>query len=388
MKIRIRKFWIQKYIKLFQLFHPVRKQVLFDSFKGKQYSDNPRAVSEKLHQMFPQYEIVWLMKETGKYKKYIPDYVRLAEYNGKNLREELSKSFCYVTNDSIEIEPVKRKKQLYIQTWHGDRALKKVLYEADDSIACYDEKVTDLCIAGSEKGKEVYQSAFHYHGKILCEGMPRNDILFKDSQRNQEKQVRQMIQAQKSRIKKSVGICEETKVFLYAPTFRDHKKDSFEIPIDLDEVLEVLKKRKGGQWVCLVRAHTGSSIRSHSKQVTDVTEYPDMADLLLITDFFVTDYSASAGDFVLTKKPMILAVSDIEEYAKNDRQLAVNPEEAGYFTAHSQQKLLEMISELSEEDYKNSAEKVTDYFGIRETGSASEKVCRIIHDFYARHNTG
>ena len=42
------------YVSIYSLSHPIKKQVLFESFSGKQYSDNPRAISEKLHDLYPE----------------------------------------------------------------------------------------------------------------------------------------------------------------------------------------------------------------------------------------------------------------------------------------------------------------------------------------------
>ena len=56
---------------------PLEKKVVFDSFKGRQYSDNPRAISEKLHELYPEYKQVWaLTKEKINEPGLLPDYVK------------------------------------------------------------------------------------------------------------------------------------------------------------------------------------------------------------------------------------------------------------------------------------------------------------------------
>ena len=37
------------------------KKALFDSFGGRQYSADPRAVSDKMHELYPDFEIVWFI---------------------------------------------------------------------------------------------------------------------------------------------------------------------------------------------------------------------------------------------------------------------------------------------------------------------------------------
>jgi CDP-glycerol glycerophosphotransferase len=48
--------------------------------------------------------------------------------------------------------------------------------------------------------------------------------------------------------------------------------------------------------------------------VLDVTDYPDMADMLLIADVFVTDYSSSMFDWMSTGRPIVFFVPDLARY--------------------------------------------------------------------------
>lgn len=74
---------------------------------------------------------------------------------------------------------------------------------------------------------------------------------------------------------------------------------------------------------------TGLEVQNSSRSFIDASRYPDMADLMEIADFFITDYSSSAGDFVLRNKPMILATFDRIEYQKNCREFKVPVEAPG-----------------------------------------------------------
>ena len=46
--------------------------------------------------------------------------------------------------------------------------------------------------------------------------------------------------------------------------------------------------------------------------VTDVSRYPDVADLLLIADVLITDYSSLMFDFALTGRPMLFFSYDLD----------------------------------------------------------------------------
>ena len=46
----------------------------------------------------------------------------------------------------------------------------------------------------------------------------------------------------------------------------------------------------------------------------DVTRYPDIADLYLISDVLITDYSSAMFDFAVTGRPMLFFTYDLEHY--------------------------------------------------------------------------
>jgi CDP-glycerol glycerophosphotransferase (TagB/SpsB family) len=102
------------------------------------------------------------------------------------------------------------------------------------------------------------------------------------------------------------------RVVLYAPTWRD----------DRDEMVDYLDLvRFAGELpddtVLLVRGHSrtlayGSDL--HADRLVDVTTYPDVADLMLIADVLVTDYSSVMFDFAATDKPLIFFTPDLAHY--------------------------------------------------------------------------
>lgn len=357
--------------KWYQLTHPMEKQITFISFNGEQYSDNPRAICEKMHQMFPEYRLVWLVKDLE--KNMIPGYVVAKQFSFSRLKKEVSKSFCFVTNCEIWTDFYKRKNQLFIQTWHADRSLKRVLFDARDDVQLYDDKVTDLCIAGSDFGINIFRSAFHYQGEILKKGSPRNDVLVR-----QDDNLR-------TNVKKKIGLHKSEKLLLYAPTFRDHDKSGWQVNVDLKKAVEKLRDVTGDNWKCAVRAHVGAKINGIDESVMELSDYPDMADLLLACDFLITDYSGSSGDFIITGKPMILTLYDIDDYTTWDRGILYDYADAGFIVAHNDCELLAIIENYTADDYKKSTNRLEIFFGLYETGRSSEAVCERMNEHYIRY---
>lgn len=375
----VKSFFVRWYTRLIGLNHPIQKKILFSSFGGAQYSDNPRAISEKLHELFPEYEISWVLNNRDDKTDFVPEYVNIVSGSKWRFFYELATSFCFVTNTPIGISFYKRKKQFFIQTWHGDRGIKKVLYDTDPEgtgmSPVMDNKLTDLAICASDIGEKVYRTAFRYSGRVLKKGMPRNDILLQPNAQIRDK------------ILKKYNLSDDTKILLYAPTFRDYSSNSQEVGVDLAETIQELRNVSKENWVCFVRAHyisAGLSINCDGKTFIDVTKYPDMADLLACVDMLITDYSASAGDFVLRKKPVVLTMFDLEKYNNSCRQFAIDPKEAGFIIAKNQDELNEVIETYSENDYIKSCEQVCKYFNIIETGKSAEEICEIIDEEYCR----
>jgi CDP-glycerol glycerophosphotransferase len=50
-----------------------------------------------------------------------------------------------------------------------------------------------------------------------------------------------------------------------------------------------------------------------------VSDYPDIAELYLVTDVLVTDYSSSMFDFAVTGKPILFYTYDLERYRDHVR---------------------------------------------------------------------
>ena len=371
------KKWVRKsYMYLCYVTRPRRvKSVFFASFRG-QYSDNPRAISECLHRMAPDIKIVWLVK--SKFKQYVPDYVTIVPPTPRIALKAQARASAWVLNyvNQKHFGVYKGRNTFYIQTWHGDRGLKAIGYLSENSksknFSGYDLDGCDLMVAGSDYGVKKARQGLHYEGEVIVEGMPRNDKLVNiDKFGNEAAAVRQCL-----------GIDNNVKILLYAPTYRD-EKGSQQCAIDITSTIASLESN-GEKWICLVRSHSLSkgfaTLNSQLSTLNykDVTSYPDMADLLLIADLLITDYSSCAGDFLLTGKPLVLAHFDRDNYEAQKRSLWVNPEEAGYLVAKNQDELNHILSNLNSYDHPAIADKVNRFYGTKETGRASEAVVRRI----------
>lgn len=372
-KMRLHNAKAVAYTKIYGVTHPIRPQILCASFRGRQYADSPRNISEMLHELHPEIDIIWALNSNDDPYGIIPSYVKKVKYNSKEYYQSLATSFCFIANNEMRPNIAKRKGQYFIQTWHGDRSFKKVLYDdLDDWNDTYranvvrDDAVTDICLAASDYGERVYRSAFRYNGEILRVGMPRNDQLLNVSLEKAEI------------IKKKLNVDTNSKLIMYAPTFRDDKlHESCEV-VDIEALVEWLCSETGDTWKGLYRAHSlGKGIGSNGR-VLDVSDYPDMADLLLISDAVITDYSSVSGDYMLMDRPMVLALFDLDDYTKSSRQLSVSLDEVGLPIAKNMNELHSLMLKSINQKKLLGRDQAMNYYGVTESGDSTRTVVNLI----------
>ena len=338
-----------------------RNTVFFSSFQGKAYSDSPRAISEALHAMDPGIDIVWQLYD----RAGAPDYVRAVRPHTLSALAEIARARCIVDNFNRPVHFLKFADQIYVQTWHGDRGFKKILYDMNDGLKYPDGAQMDLAVSGSDFGTRVFRSAFRYAGEVMQRGMPRNDRLVAPD----EAEIRQ--------IRAKLGIREGERVLLYAPTFRDatvggEQKADF----DIRRALDALEASTGRKWRCLVRAHDLNRGILCGAGATDVSAYPEMSDLLLISDLLITDYSSSAGDYVLLDRPVILYQPDLDAFMKSDREMYFDIRSCPYVRAESGAALMRLLGDFESIPADGSA--VRAFYGVSETGKSAGAVAEWI----------
>ncbi|MDN6291169.1 MAG: CDP-glycerol glycerophosphotransferase family protein, partial [Tetragenococcus koreensis] len=333
--------------------------------------------------MYPDIELVWLFQSPEEKAKVIPDYIRTVKFNSLKSFYELATAKVWIDNFNKPSFLFKGDKQFYIQTWHGDKGIKKILYDVRTQLSdgsylegdLFEENHCDLAIAGSEYGElKHYRSGFNYQGEILKEGSPRNDKLIN---RSDEK-----ITA----VKNKLGIESETRILLFAPTMREsdenarHKVEG----INLEETLDLMEKETGKKWVCLIRAHSSTKSLEGLPQTDrflNVSDFEDMSDLLLVSDILITDYSSSAGDFALLDRLVILFQNDRDEYISKDRKLYFDIDESPYLVALNQEELNGLLCNYYKLDIEKNCKDILSFYGSYETGQASERIAEKIKTF-------
>lgn len=350
------------------------KKIVVCSIKGRKIDDNIRNVTNEL--LNRGYNIVCLLRNDVNVE--MPNGVKRVDYSFLHNAYELATAKIWIDSNFKFAGFRKRKNQLYIQTWHGSIPIKKIGFDLKDKLSLIDKidirknsAGIDLWISNSKISNEVFRNAFLYKGKLFEVGSPRNDIFFRLSEK------------ESAIIREKLGVLG-CKIALYAPTFRDdYRTENFKI--DIEKLRFELSKKFGGDWVILIRLHPFVSkysdcLYDYSEIVKNVSDYPSMQELLVISDLLITDYSSCMFDFALTKKPCILFATDIKEYV-NERGFYFNIRELPFPLAADDDELSEAISSFNDIEYRENVLKFIESIELHEEGTASEVVADYIEKY-------
>ena len=169
------------------------KTVLFVSYHGRGYLCNPKAIHEYMSQCesYRDYQFIWALKKD--HNVDIPN-AKVIRYNSLQFYYYLARSKYWIFNCKMPAYLMKKKNQIYLQTWHGT-PLKRLAHDINigSSATFYRSQVTkdqmtksydidrkkyDYFLSPSAFATGKFISSFQLTpNQILEVGYPRNDFL-------------------------------------------------------------------------------------------------------------------------------------------------------------------------------------------------------------------
>lgn len=361
---------------VFRVF-PIKKNKIFvKNFYGKGFGDSPKYIIDSLLKSKNGYDIVWCVKDSYDF----PMGIRTVSINGfkglvKTIFEQTTAK-VWIDNSRKDRYERKRKGQYYIQTWHGDIGVKKIEGDCLEKIPPLeilnyyaDSKMIDLFVCGNKWFKDRIKERMFYEGECALCGLPRRDIFYSNDM------------LFKNNIRKQIGIPEGAKLLLYVPTFRDKDFKNKQVGgyannLNWNILLEALNHRFGGEWYGLMRLHPHAAKHSRNlvlpQNVINVTEYPDISELMCISDVCISDYSSALFDFAITKKPGFIYAPDKNDYV-DERGYLFTDEELPFTVSTDIKELVSNINKFEMDDYlKRHSSFYNDMIQVCEDGHASE----------------
>ena len=343
-----------------------KKKILFMSFGGQKFDDSPKELYLKMKDdpYFKDYEMVWGFTAPEKYnfdcKKVRVDTVRF-------YREALS-SGIWINNSSVERGlNIKRKKTIEINTWHGT-PLKKIGIDVNENKGTRKrrKKGITLYCAQSEYDRDIFARLFdESKDNFIVADLPRNDALIQYRDEDIE------------RIKKKLEIPIGKKVILYAPTYREFNRDKLNScyikpPIDFAK----WQNKIGEEYVLLFRAHY-EVVKvlgvEKSNFVINVSDYPCLSDLMVVSNLLISDYSSIYFDYSVLEKPMLNFSYDYNEYSKKRGLYLDIKQELGCNVNLNEDSLIEELLSMDQQKYVGYAKKFREKFAPN-AGNACETV--------------
>jgi len=370
------------YKKLFKVagYLPARKKsVIFESFAGKQYSCNPRAIFEYMKENNPDYKMYWSVD-----KRYIKNF------EGRNLNIVprfsiqwlfvMARAQYWVSNSRLPLWVPKPKHTTYLQTWHGT-PLKKLAADMDEvhmpgtNTVKYKNNFLkeasnwDYLISPNAYSSEIFARAFGFQKEMIESGYPRNDVLYNDDEKDNIEGLKQ-----------NFGLPLDKKILLYAPTWRDNQfygKGKYKFDLELD--LNMLREQIGDEYIVLLRMHylvaENFDLTPYAGFAFDFSNYEDIRELYLVSDMLITDYSSVFFDYGNLRRPMIFFVYDIEDYRDNLRGFYFDFEEkAPGPLVKTTEEVIEAIKQAEVTPISDQFEEFYEKFCYLESGVSSKRV--------------
>lgn len=373
------KMWIAR---MFQyglfFFVPIRKnRIMLYAHNQKGYVGNPRAIMEYLLQHEPgKYELIWATIDPESCQEI--QGVKVVGRRSFSYFYYFIRTKYYITNDMADENLIKKKGQIFISTWHGGGAYKKVglstVYENAELAKCFGKWYhrLDYFISSCRKSTLLFSEAFGLETSQFLEiGMPRNDIFFREYGQISEK------------VRRFYHLNEKTKILLFAPSFQNHAVNAGNDMLEsLLAVTEELRERTGEDWILLYRTHhyydqTSCKVKN---KILDGNQYYDMQDLLCASNVLVTDVSSSIWDFALTGRPVILSEDQLEEYEEKDRGFFVPYKKWPYFRVKDMKEIVHIVIEDNRENLVREYAEHYKEMGSFETGMACLRFAEFLKD--------
>jgi len=358
--------------------------IIFESFLGKQYSDNPRAIYEYLAEHYPHLKLYWSVDKQNfdSFAQYNVHYAKRFSVKWLFL---MTRAKYWVSNSRLPLWIPKPSKTIYLQTWHGT-PLKKLATDMDEvhmpgtNTEKYKKNFVtesskwDYLISPNEYSTEIFKRAFQFNKTMIESGYPRNDFLFTHNNKNNINAIKNKLQLPKDK-----------KIILYAPTWRDddfkkvgHYK--FNLPFDLAE----MEKSLGDEYLIILRLHyliaEKIDLSNYPNFIVDYSYHEDIRDLYLVSDILITDYSSVFFDYANLKRPMIFYVHDIDNYRDKLRGFYFDFEtSAPGPLVKTTTDLIQAIKAIEDNDYPLEAYQADFHnFTKLEDGSATKRVVETV----------
>ena len=346
------------------------------------YTCNPKYIYEEINRRKPDWNVTWITDGPETDKAFYPKGVKTVHTGTRAGAKAAASAYIWLDNGIAFSRNYSRKNdQLHIQTMHGSLGIKKL----DNAVLSRqkshsgrlasrrESERTNYVITNSLFEENVFKTIFWKNVPMVRLGHARTDILFGYDEKT--------VEVIRRRLRSKYGIDPNKKIFMYGPTYRNDQSLS-QLDLNYGEIITTLREKFGEEYVFLLRLHnrTVNNLNLSTAipgTVFDVSDYPDMQELMAVTDMAVTDYSSWIFDYVVTGKRGLIYATDVENYS-DSTGLYYPLEETPFPVCHNNVELIEAIRAFDDDNY---AVKVREFLEEKEAVDDGHSAERIVDWF-------
>lgn len=353
-----------------------KNRIVFSSFGGRKYDDSPRCIYEAMQKdpRFKDYEYIWSLGNPDAFDIPGAEKVKCDTFA---YYKTLMSASVWVTNSSMERGLSFKPKRIFnLNTWHGT-AIKLMGCDISKENTSFGSKGKenhdDVMLAQGQYDVDLFSRVFGISKEnFRVTGLPRNDELVNGNTEENRKRIREKL-----------GIQEGKKIILYAPTFREYDKDAGQncklcVPVNLKK----WEKSLSNDYVLLMRAHYEVVKLMQFEDndfVKNVSAYPNLNELMIVSDLLVSDYSSIFIDYSVQDKPMLCFAYDYDKYSSL-RGMYFDIREKLGSNCEDEVQLMNAIQTLDIEKAVETTRKFRKQF-VESSGSASTQSIDIIWNY-------
>lgn len=292
------------------------KVALFQCFWAEVATDSQVPMFHEMRRRIPGLKAYWGVLD---HSVAVPEGAIPVVAGSWEWYEILAQAGWIVKNTEVGEYTVLRPGQCYVQTFHGQpfkamgagfwRDVKhwpeyRVRWEATTRRSDF----WSFIVTPDESADRWYRENYFYQGQILSTGLPRTDPLLAPD-----------AQERRLAVRATLGITPDQIAVLHATTWREDRSGGNNTAADLDFLdVGALAEQLGDSHVILQRSHhsvaRSQQARLAAAGVLNVTDYPEINDLILASDVAIVDYSSLRFELALAQVPMVFFVPDLDEY--------------------------------------------------------------------------
>lgn len=354
-----------------------RRSIVFRNLYGEAANDSALAVHRELQRRGSSLELIWAVRDNS---VRVPAGARTVLEESAEYYKALGTAHYVMVNVHQPDWYRKPDGQILIETFHGypfkmngRRWWQRLGFSPERQESFFRRaEEWDYLVSPARYAtpflREFYREGADANTQILEIGYPRNDALIDERSEGLRADARRRL-----------NIPDGKKAILYAPTFRDYMSGD-DTTADLVEFFDPadFKRLLGPEYVLLMRGHpfNARSGTKRSASYINVTDYPDINDLILASDIGVLDYSSLRFDYALTGKPTFYFVPDLERYFEGRESFAPYEDTSPGPHVRTMKELADGIRNANQvkADFEQARQRFLATFMELEDGHAAERL--------------